>query len=241
MGKENNTGTEKKTRVRSMFNSIAGRYDFLNHFLSARMDIRWRKKAGRMLAVYRPESVLDVATGTGDFAIAALRSGATKITGIDIAGEMLAIGREKLKKKKLAHLITLQQGDSEDIPFADRTFDAAIVAFGVRNFGDLEKGLSEIHRVLKSPGVAVVLEFSQPHGFPVKQLYGFYFRYILPLLGKMISGDSSAYTYLPESVYSFPEGKEFLRILAGRGFVNVKQKKLSAGIASIYVGEKNQD
>ncbi|MBN1339783.1 MAG: bifunctional demethylmenaquinone methyltransferase/2-methoxy-6-polyprenyl-1,4-benzoquinol methylase UbiE [Bacteroidales bacterium] len=238
MGKENNKGLEKKLQVQTMFNSIAGKYDFLNHFLSARMDIRWRRKAVRILSAFKPASILDVATGTGDFAIAALESGAVKITGVDIAEEMLAMGREKLAKKKLSHIISLQSGDSEDLPFPDNTFDAVIVAFGVRNFGDLQKGLKEMHRVLTSRGVVVILEFSKPRRFPVKQIYGFYFRHILPRIGKIISGDASAYTYLPESVYRFPEGKEFLRILSECGFENTLQKKLSAGIASIYTGEK---
>lgn len=217
-----------------MFNNIAHRYDFLNHFLSAGIDYSWRKKAIRLLARTQPQIILDVATGTADLAIEAVKIGPKHITGIDIAEDMLAIGREKIEKKGLTPLITLEVGDSEDLQFPDGTFDAAMVAFGVRNFENLEKGLAEMHRVLKPAGIIMVLEFSKPQKFPVKQAYNFYFRYILPTLGRLISGDSSAYTYLPESVGEFPAGNAFLQKLKEVGFENGSHIPLTFGIASIY-------
>lgn len=220
-----------------MFNSIAHRYDFLNHFLSAGIDYSWRRKAIKMLGQNNPGTILDVATGTGDLAIAALKINPEKVIGIDIAEDMVEIGKAKIIAKKIKN-IKLQVGDSEDIQFKDHTFDAAMVAFGVRNFEDLNKGLKEMQRVIKVGGEILVLEFSKPEKFPVKQLYAFYFRFILPLLGRMISGDSKAYTYLPESVGAFPHGKEFLSELEKAGFKEVKQKILTFGIASIYTGKK---
>jgi demethylmenaquinone methyltransferase/2-methoxy-6-polyprenyl-1,4-benzoquinol methylase len=227
----------KKQEVRTMFNSIAHRYDFLNHFLSAGIDYSWRRKAIKMLGQNNPGTILDVATGTGDLAIAALKINPEKVIGIDIAEDMVEIGKAKIIAKKIKN-IKLQVGDSEDIQFKDHTFDAAMVAFGVRNFEDLNKGLKEMQRVIKVGGEILVLEFSKPEKFPVKQLYAFYFRFILPLLGRMISGDSKAYTYLPESVGAFPHGKEFLSELEKAGFKEVKQKILTFGIASIYTGKK---
>ncbi len=221
-----------------MFNSIAHRYDFLNHFLSAGIDYSWRRKAIRMLGKGHPKKILDVATGTGDLAIEARKIHPEKIVGIDIAEDMLAIGRKKIERKNLKHLITLEKGDSENLQFETGTFDAAMVAFGVRNFENLEKGLSEMHRVLKTDGIILVLEFSKPGKFPVKQLYNFYFRNILPFMGRIISGDASAYTYLPESVGAFPAGEEFLKLLRKVGFNDAKQSVLTFGIATIYVGKK---
>jgi len=221
-----------------MFNNIAHRYDFLNHFLSAGIDYSWRRKAIRMLGESHPKTILDVATGTADLAIEAVKIHPEHITGIDIAEDMLAIGRKKIIKKKLSRLITLEAGDSEALKFEDDTFDAAMVAFGVRNFENLEKGLSEMYRVLNKGGIVLVLEFSKPKNFPVKQLYNFYFRYILPFFGRIISGDKDAYVYLPDSVGEFPHGKAFLNILSNVGFKDPVYKPLTFGIASVYTGKK---
>jgi demethylmenaquinone methyltransferase/2-methoxy-6-polyprenyl-1,4-benzoquinol methylase len=228
----------KKEQVQTMFDAISPKYDFLNHFLSAGTDIRWRKKAIRILSRENPKTILDVATGTGDFAIAALKTGAEKITGVDISEGMLKVGNEKIRKMQLQDKIELRRGDSENLDFANESFDAVTVAFGVRNFEDLEKGLSEMRRVLKKDGTVVILEFSKPERFPVKQLYHFYFKYILPVVGKLISKDKRAYTYLPESVKAFPQGKEFLNILEKTGFNKVQWIPLSFGISSIYLGRK---
>ena len=219
-----------------MFNNIAGKYDFLNHFLSAGIDFIWRKKAIRIIGQGPHDHILDVATGTADLAIEAMKLKPKQIIGIDIAGDMLAIGRKKLIKKKLNESITLETGDSENLRFEDESFDAVMVAFGVRNFENLEKGLTEMFRVLKSGGQVMILEFSKPTKSPVKQLYNFYFRFILPTLGRIISGDSAAYTYLPESVGAFPAGKEFTHILEKTGFRLTRNIPLTFGIASIYTG-----
>lgn len=221
-----------------MFNSIAPRYDFLNHFLSAGIDYSWRKTAIKILGKSNPKIILDVATGTGDLAIEAMKLNPKKIIGVDIAEDMVKIGQKKIKNKKLDKIIDLQVGDSEDLHFEDNYFDAAMVAFGVRNFENLEKGLSEMNRVLKPGAMILVLEFSKPKKAPVKQVYNFYFKNILPGLGKMISGDSSAYTYLPESVGKFPAGEEFLKILQKTGFNETIQKPLTFGVATIYTGQK---
>ncbi len=228
----------KKQQVEQMFDNIAPKYDFLNHFLSLGIDKLWRKKAVRILNGYKPESVLDVASGTGDFAIATSKIAPKKIVGFDLSEQMIKVGAEKVKKLKLDHLISFQKGDSENMPFADNSFDAITVAFGVRNFENLEKGLQEFHRVLKPGGVAIVLEFSKPKYFPFKQLYKFYFFHILPRLGGMISKDSSAYIYLPESVMAFPDDQDFLNVLAKTGFAERRQWRLTLGIATIYLGQK---
>jgi len=224
--------------VRQMFNDIAPKYDFLNHFLSAGIDKRWRKKTIGLLKPFHPKLILDIATGTGDLAIEALSLKPEHITGVDISEEMLKVAEQKLEKKKLNDVISLQQAASENLPFADSSFDAVIVAFGVRNFKDLEKGLKEIFRVLKQDGVAAILEFSMPSAFPMKQLYRFYFRRVLPLIGKIVSKNNSAYTYLPVTVISFPQGKEFTGILGKVGFGKTKAIRLSGGICSIYIAEK---
>ncbi len=228
----------KKQQVRTMFNGIAHRYDFLNHFLSAGIDYSWRRKAIRLLGRKEPKTILDVATGTGDLSIEAMKIHPKKIVGIDIADDMLAIGRQKIEKKKLSHIISLFTGDSENLQFEDLYFDAVMVSFGVRNFENLEKGLSEMFRVLKKDGQVMILEFSKPQKFPVKQFYNFYFRYILPFLGRIISGDASAYNYLPDSVGKFPAGKEFTQLLEKIGFKSVQHIPLTFGIASIYLGDK---
>ncbi|SNT06559.1 demethylmenaquinone methyltransferase [Ekhidna lutea] len=228
----------KKKQVAEMFDSISGKYDFLNHFLSLGIDIRWRKKAIKMLRDLEPKHILDIATGTGDFAIESLKLNPEKVVGVDISEGMLNVGREKMKKKGIADIIDMQSGDSENLQFEDNSFDAVIVAFGVRNFENLEKGLAEMNRVLRPGGRAVILEFSKPTVFPFKQLYNFYFRWILPKIGKVVSKDNAAYTYLPESVNEFPFGDKFLRILEKTGYKNTKCKPLTLGISSIYVGEK---
>lgn len=228
-----------------MFNNIAHRYDFLNHFLSMGIDILWRRKAIREIRKFfsqkklsAPLRLLDIATGTGDFAIEAIKLNPVKITGIDISEKMLDAGREKLKKLSLENRIELICADSEKIPFNDSVFSAITVGFGVRNFENLGKGLSEMHRVLNDDGIAVILEFSKPAVFPVKQVYNFYFKNILPLAGKLISRDSRAYTYLPESVSAFPDGPAFLEIMKNAGFRNLRCIPLSFGIATLYLGEK---
>lgn len=228
----------KKEQVAEMFNNISKRYDFLNHFLSLGIDILWRKKAIRLLKKDQPKQILDVATGTGDFAIEALALNPDRVVGVDISSGMLEMGRQKMKKRGVDHIIDMQMGDSEKLLFDDNTFDAAIVAFGVRNFENLQKGLSDMCRVLKSGGKIVVIEFSRPKRFPMKQLYNFYFKSILPIIGKLISKDQSAYTYLPESVEAFPDGQDFLNILTEVGFKNVECRPLTFGISSIYIGQK---
>lgn len=228
----------KKEEVAEMFDNIAPKYDLLNHVLSLGIDITWRKKAIRILKKENPELLLDVATGTADFAIEAKATGAKQIIGVDISNDMLKFGREKLKKKNLDQLIDLQYGDSENLQFENDHFDAITVSFGVRNFENLEKGLKEMHRVLKPNGLLAVIEFSKPQHFPIKQLYNFYFHSILPTIGKLISKDARAYTYLPESVESFPYGKAFTDKLELAGFTESKAIPLTFGIASIYLGRK---
>lgn len=229
----------KREQVELMFNNISPKYDLLNRVLSLGIDKIWRKKALNLLKKDKPAYILDVATGTADLAIeAATRLKPKTIVGIDIAENMLQIGREKISKKNLDKIITLQKGDSEKINFQDNTFDAVIVSFGVRNFQNLEIGLSEIHRVLKPGGSILVLEFSKPQNAPFKQLYQFYFKNILPLVGKMVSKDTSAYTYLPDSVNAFPDGKAFCGILEKVGFRIQHFKSFTFGVCTSYVGKK---
>lgn len=228
----------KKEQVATMFNNISKKYDFLNHFLSLGIDILWRKKAIKLLKPHQPKVILDIATGTGDFALEALSLNPTKIIGIDISEGMLAVGKNKIKEKGVDDIIDLQLGDSENLPFDNDYFDAYTVGFGVRNFENLEKGLSEMLRVLKPNGKAVILEFSKPKKFPIKQLYNFYFNNILPGIGKLVSKDNAAYTYLPESVNAFPEGEEFVLILEKIGYKEIKNMPLMFGIASIYYATK---
>lgn len=228
----------KKEQVAEMFDNIAPRYDFLNHFLSFGIDKLWRRRAIKLIRPFTPVKILDVATGTGDFAIEALKTGARSIIGIDISEEMLAVGRSKIDKLGLDHLITLKRGDSEQLEFERETFDAVTVAFGVRNFENLGKGLSEIQRVLKPGGVICVLEFSKPRAFPVKQFYNFYSNHILPSVGRLISRDNSAYKYLPESVEEFPDGVNFIGYLKKAGFNGTKEYRQTFGVATIYIGVK---
>lgn len=228
----------KKEQVARMFNNISRRYDMLNHLLSFGVDIIWRKKAIKMLKPYKPQLILDIATGTADFAIEALALNPQKVIGVDISEGMLAVGRKKIAKMGLQDKIELQTGDSEKLLFSDNKFDAIIVSFGVRNFENLEKGLEDMYRVLKPGGTTVIVEFSKPTVFPFKQLYNFYFKYILPLIGKIISKDNAAYSYLPESVQAFPYGDKFLEALKKTGYKNTACRPLTFGISSIYLGQK---
>lgn len=233
------TGVEKREAVETMFNSIAWRYDFLNHFLSFGIDRLWRKKAIKIISsTHNPRYILDVATGTGDLAISALKLNPEKITGIDISEKMLDIGKEKINKLGISGKIELLQGDSENIKFGDSSFDVAMVAFGVRNFADPLAGLKEMNRVVKPGGMIMVLEFSKPASFPFRQIYNFYFLNILPFFGRLFSKDKNAYKYLPASVMKFPDNERFLSLLNDAGFRDTRQKKLSGGIASIYTGIK---
>ncbi len=228
----------KKEVVKNIFNDIAPRYDLLNHLLSMNIDKGWRKKAMKYISGEEKEHLLDVACGTGDFSIAACRVGVKQVTGIDISANMVEIGRKKVREMGLEQVINLQHGDSEQMEFPDNSFDVVTVAFGVRNFEHLELGLKEMQRVLRPGGKVIILEFSMPEHFPMKQLYQFYFRHILPAIGGWISGNKGAYTYLPESVMKFPQGRHFLDILERCGFEQPIQRKLSFGIASLYVGRK---
>jgi len=228
----------KKQQVAKMFNSIAWRYDFLNHFLSFGIDRYWRRKTISMLKKHQPQLILDVASGTADLAIAALRLDPLKVFGIDISEDMLKIGREKIRKKNLQHKIELLESDSEKLIFEDNKFDAVTVGFGVRNFEHLEIGLSEMLRVLKPGGKVVILEFSKPKSAFIKSLYSFYSSKICPWLGNMISKDPVAYTYLNKSVEAFPEGENFATILKQTGYKEVAIKTLTFGIATIYTGIK---
>ncbi|GMT45478.1 MAG: demethylmenaquinone methyltransferase [bacterium] len=228
----------KKEMVQNMFNNIAPKYDLLNHLLSAGIDKGWRRKVRKALAADHPEIILDVATGTGDLAIELARLPVRKIIGIDIAEDMLEIGKKKIVKRGLEQIITLEPGDSENIRFDDNHFDAITVAFGVRNYENLEKGLREMYRVLKPGKKAAILEFSRPASFPMKNIYKFYFNYILPGVGRLVSKDRSAYTYLPQSVARFPENKVFMDVLQKAGFKNPRQNRLTFGIATLYLAEK---
>ncbi|MCB0495784.1 MAG: bifunctional demethylmenaquinone methyltransferase/2-methoxy-6-polyprenyl-1,4-benzoquinol methylase UbiE [Cyclobacteriaceae bacterium] len=228
----------KKEQVADMFNNISPKYDLLNHVLSMGIDILWRKKAVRMLKPFSPKIILDIASGTGDFAIETVRLKPDKIFGVDISEGMLEVGRKKMKAKKLDHIIEMQLGDSENLHFEDNYFDAVTVAFGVRNYENLKLGLSEMLRVMKPGGHVVIIEFSHPTRFPVKQLYNFYSRAILPKIGKMISKDKAAYEYLPESVSAFPYGQQFIDIMNEVGFTETKAIPLTLGISSIYWGSK---
>jgi len=230
--------TERKQYIRSMFNSIASKYDFLNHIFSGGTDVLWRKKAITLLKKYEPKKILDVACGTGDFSFAAMKLSPQEIIGVDIAEEMLAIGKEKIAKKSFQNTVRFEIGEAESLKFSNEYFDAAIVAFGVRNFSNLEQGLSEMRRVLKSNGVLCVLEFSKPKSFPFKQLYFFYFKHVLPFLGKQISQHNEAYNYLPHTVMNFPQGENFISILKKVGFKNVEENRLAFGISTVYLAQK---
>ncbi len=229
----------KKKQVEEMFDNISSNYDFLNHFLSFGIDNIWRNKTIKIVSQNQPKLILDVATGTGDLAFTAQKKiNPNKIIGLDLSNGMLEVGRAKINKRNLNDKLEFIQGDSENLPFDNDYFDSVMVSFGVRNFENLNKGLSEIFRVLKKGGQIVVLEFSKPKTFPIKQTYQIYSKYILPIFGSIISKDKSAYHYLPESVAAFPEGNDFLDELVKVGFLDTRLKKLSGGIASIYSGKK---
>lgn len=229
----------KKGQISKMFNNIAPYYDFLNRLLSLRMDVSWRRKAIDKLKAGNPKVILDVATGTADVAIEMTkRLSPDKIIGVDISTQMLEVGQQKIEKKSLDSIIELQEGDSENLPFEDNTFDAITVAFGVRNYENLEKGMREMNRVLKPGGQLMVLEFSQPTMFPFKQIYLFYFKNILPLVGKLTSKDPKAYQYLYESVQAFPNGKDFVKVMDNTGYKFNECVPLTLGICSIYTGKK---
>nr|WP_298002503.1 bifunctional demethylmenaquinone methyltransferase/2-methoxy-6-polyprenyl-1,4-benzoquinol methylase UbiE [uncultured Flavobacterium sp.] len=234
--KDSNLG--KKQQVEQMFDTISGNYDNLNRMISLGTDQGWRKKVLQMVSDTQPETILDIATGTGDLAILLSKSNATKIVGLDLSAGMLEVGKQKVKALGLDNKIEMIQGDSENLPFQDNTFDAITVAFGVRNFENLEKGLTEILRVLKPNGIFVILETSVPTKFPFKQGYNFYMKTFMPLMGKIFSKDKKAYEYLSESAKNFPYGEKLNAILRKVGFENVKHSPQTMGVATIYSASK---
>ena len=233
-----NSSLTKKEQVAKMFDTISGNYDSLNRVISFGIDVKWRKKVLQMVAKTNPENILDIATGTGDLAILMAQTNARKIIGLDISAGMLEIGSKKIKDKNLSNTIEMVLGDSENMPFEDHFFDAITVAFGVRNFEHLEKGLSEILRVLKPGGIFVILETSVPDKTPYRQGYNFYSKNILPLIGKLFSKDDVAYGYLSESAASFPYGEALNNILRKTGFINVEALPQTFGVATIYAASK---
>ncbi len=228
----------RKEQVTQMFDNISGNYDFMNRIMTFGIDVKWRKKVVKMVAETNAKDILDIATGTGDFAIMLADIKPQKIVGLDISEGMLAVGKKKVQEKKLEHIIEMVLGDSENLPFDDNSFDAVTVGFGVRNFENLDKGLQEINRVLRPGGIFVVLETSQPEKFPFKQLYKFHSKYIIPLLGRLFSKDQKAYEYLPESAEAFPYGEAFNNILKKNEFISVQNYPLMFGAASIYKSYK---
>jgi len=227
-----------QAQVRSLFDSIAYKYDFLNHTLSFGIDILWRKRLVRLLQQAHPKRILDVGVGTADLAIETAKLNPVQIIGIDISARMLEIARDKIQRKHLTKVVALESGEAEHLRFETGTFDVVMTAFGVRNFENLELSLHEFHRVLCSGGTAVILEFSKPHRLPVKQLYQFYSRYFLPLVGGLISRNRSAYEYLPGTIQEFPDGEEFCKILSSAGFSNAAWYPQTFGIATIYMAVK---
>lgn len=232
-----NSEATKKSQVEDMFDNIAPKYDLLNHVLSMKIDVLWRNTLVSWMKKDAPEEVLDVATGTGDLAIAVEKGTQAKVVGLDLSQQMLNVGVIKIKKLKLDGKISMQKGDAENLPFEDNRFDAVSVAFGVRNFENLEKGLSELRRVVKENKSIYILEFSKVEGF-LAPFYMFYFKNILPAIGRLVSKDNRAYTYLPDSVNAFPFGEKMKQILLNTGFKKVEYKKLSLGIATIYKATK---
>ncbi len=230
-----NTTESKKEQVATMFNNVAGTYDFLNHFFSLGIDKLWRRKLVKLIGISKPKLILDVATGTADLAIAEAALKPDKIIGIDISEKMLAVGKEKIKNYPM---IELQLADSENLPFNEATFDIVSASFGVRNFENVTVGLSEMKRVLKPNGKVFILEFSKPKNWFIQKIYYFYFCNVLPFVGKLISKDARAYTYLPESVKIFPDGKKFVELLQYVGFKNIECKPLTFGISTIYIATK---
>lgn len=230
----------KRAEVAAMFDRIAPRYDLLNRVLSLGIDVTWRKAAvrtlRRRLSGRHPDELLDVATGTADLAIELLKLEPARVVGLDPSVGMLELGLQKITSKGLDHRIELIEGASEELPLPANRFSGATVAFGVRNFEDLDAGLREINRVLIPGAPLVVLEFSRPQGAIFGPLFSFYFGKVLPRIGRVVSGDASAYTYLPESVASFPDGEAFLKVMEGAGFVSTERRKLTFGIATLYSG-----
>lgn len=233
-----NNSESKKEQVAQMFDNIAFRYDFLNSLLSLGIHKGWRRKCITLIAEKKPHYILDVATGTGDFAIAALKLNPVKVIGIDISEGMMKFGRKKIQKLHLDKIITLQFGDAEACDLPDNSMDAITVGFGVRNFENLEKGLANMLRILKPGGQLCVLEFSSPQKFPIKQFYKFHFKYITPTLGRLFSKDTRAYTYLPESIKAFPDNERFTAILEKVGYKNASFSSVGLGLASIYLAVK---
>ncbi len=232
-----NTDQSKKTEVEDMFDNIAPKYDLLNHVLSMKIDVLWRNTLVKWMNKDAPKIVLDVATGTGDLAIAVQKGTGAEVVGLDLSQQMLNVGIDKIKKINLDQKISMQKGDAENLPFEDNKFDAVSVAFGVRNFENLEKGLAELRRVVKENSSVYILEFSKVEGF-LAPFYMFYFKNILPQIGKLVSKDNRAYTYLPDSVNAFPFGEKMKQILLDTGYSKVEYKKLSLGIATIYKATK---
>lgn len=230
-----NSGESKKQQVATMFNNVAGTYDFLNHFFSVGIDKLWRRKLVKLIGKLKPKMILDVATGTADLAIAETKLNPDKIIGVDISEKMLEVGKEKTRQYPNIELVL---GDSEHLQFADHTFDAVSVSFGVRNFENVTAGLAEMRRVLKTGGKVFILEFSKPKNWFVRKLYYFYFCNVLPLIGKLVSKDARAYSYLPESVRLFPDGEQFVKLLQQAGYKNIECKILTFGISTIYIAEK---
>ncbi len=230
-----NTGESKKEQVATMFNNVAGTYDFLNHFFSLGIDKLWRRKLVKLIGQSHPKQILDVATGTADLAIAEAKLNPDRIVGVDISEKMLEVGREKIKKYPN---IELQLADGENLPFPENTFDAVSISFGIRNFENATAGLADMRRVLKPNGKIFVLEFSKPTNWLFKKIYYFYFCYVLPFVGKLVSKDARAYSYLPESVRIFPDGKKFVELLQYAGYKNIVCKPLTFGISTIYIAEK---
>ena len=234
-----NDEEKKSVQVEKMFDNIAPSYDRLNHTLSWNIDKRWRRKAIEWLKPFRPQRMMDVATGTGDFAIQACRIlQPTELIGTDISEGMMNVGREKVRQAGLERRISFAKEDCTALSFPDKRFDAITVAFGVRNFEDLDKGLSEMHRVLDDNGHLVILELSEPERFPMKQLYGIYSKVVIPTLGKLFSKDRSAYTYLPQSIKAFPQGEVMQQIIRSAGFSEVSFKRLTLGICTLYLAKK---
>lgn len=232
-----NTDASKKSQVQDMFDNIAPKYDLLNHVLSMKVDVLWRNTLVKWMNKDEPQTVLDVATGTGDLALAVQKGTGAKVTGLDLSQQMLNVGIEKVKKAGLAEKIEMIKGDAENLPFPDNKFDAVSVAFGVRNFENLTKGLAELRRVVKQGSSVYILEFSKVEGL-LAPFYMFYFKNILPQIGKLVSKDNRAYTYLPDSVNAFPFGEKMKQILLDTGYAKVEYKKLSLGIATIYKATK---
>ncbi len=235
----NHSSEAKKTQVKKMFDAIASNYDFLNHFLSMGIDKYWRKKLVKRLKGTNCQSILDVAAGTGDLTLALARLKPAKLVGADLSSEMLRVGQLKVEKKGLANLIKLQQADAESLPFSDNSFDAVTAAFGVRNFENLLAGLREMNRVLRPGATLLILEFSTPKKSWFSGLFTFYFKFILPFIGRLVSRDSSAYTYLPLSVSEFPDREKFTAILQQAGFDSAQYTELTFGVVCLYQAKKS--